>query len=351
MIKKILIAFVILTTAGALFILKTIYDAGEFKDLSPHSNLQCKKFEGIPGAEDIVIDRKSGIAYISSDDRRKSMAGNPVQGAIFAYSLNAGNSIPKKLTDNLPFDFHPHGIDLYSGPDGSRFLFVINHRKDDHYVERFEIKGNRLIHIESIKGKLMTSPNDIAAAGPKEFYLTNDHGNTTKFGRMLEDYLRLSRANVIYFNGKEFVMAADDFTLANGIAVHEKENLLFVSSTTGGYMKVFERNRKNGALKHVTTIDLETAGDNIDIAQDGKIWIACHPKLLTFVKHSKDEKVDSPSQIIVFSRAGDASFTRKEIYLNTGEEISAASVAATKDRRVLVGSVFENHILDCRLKE
>jgi hypothetical protein len=37
------------------------------------------------------------------------------------------------------------------------------------------------------------------------------------------------------------------------------------------------------------------------------------------------------------------------IYLNTGEEISAGSVAALLGKRLLIGSITEHEILDCRL--
>ena len=38
-----------------------------------------------------------------------------------------------------------------------------------------------------------------------------------------------------------------------------------------------------------------------------------------------------------------------EIYMNLGDEISASSVAAVSGNLMLIGSVFEEHILRCKL--
>jgi hypothetical protein len=39
----------------------------------------------------------------------------------------------------------------------------------------------------------------------------------------------------------------------------------------------------------------------------------------------------------------------QEIYVNAGDEISAASVAALLGKRLLIGSITAHEILDCRL--
>ncbi len=50
----------------------------------------------------------------------------------------------------------------------------------------------------------MTSPR----SARRQFYVTNDHGSRTEFGRTMETYLTLPRANVLYFDGMIFREAA-----------------------------------------------------------------------------------------------------------------------------------------------
>jgi arylesterase/paraoxonase len=39
----------------------------------------------------------------------------------------------------LKAGFHPHGISLYTGPQGKKVLFVINHFGGRHTVEIFDV--------------------------------------------------------------------------------------------------------------------------------------------------------------------------------------------------------------------
>ncbi|MBW1813499.1 MAG: hypothetical protein JRJ39_07440 [Deltaproteobacteria bacterium] len=87
--------------------------------------------------------------------------------------------------------------------------------------------------------------------------------------------------------------------------------------------------------------------DNIEIDSSGGLWIGAHPRLLDFVAHAKDPSRLSPSQILYLSPKPSGGFTIKEVYLNKGDELSAASVAAVRGRRMLIGSVFDPKILDC----
>ena len=73
-----------LTIGISIFIIKTLNDAGEFKIISSHFDGECISITGIVGAEDITI-LSNGVAIISSDDRRQTLAGHPVQGALYAY--------------------------------------------------------------------------------------------------------------------------------------------------------------------------------------------------------------------------------------------------------------------------
>jgi arylesterase/paraoxonase len=346
---KIFVILVVVFIGIAVFILKFIKDAGEFKTLEPHSNYACVKVLNIPGPEDIAIDNSTGTAFISSFDRRAFMQGNVKQGAIFAYNLS-GKPALKNLTAGLTMKFQPHGISFYTGSDGRKYLFVINHQPLRHFVEIFELGNNTLIHLETVEGDLMISPNDVAAVGPRQFYFTNDHGSKSDGGKQIEDYLRLSRSNIVYYDGTSLRKVAGDLAYANGIWATADGKNIYATSTIGKKFHVYDRDGKTSSLTQVSELYLDTGCDNIDVDASGKIRVACHPKLLSFVKHVKDRTKKSPSQILEVFKSENGAYSFKEIYCNLGDEISAASVGAVYKNRLLTGAIFEDFFLDCTMQ-
>jgi arylesterase / paraoxonase len=305
---------------------------------------------GVPGPEDIAIDNSSGVAYVSSFDRRAYLSRNKLlQGAIFSYAL-AGKPVLKNLTESLKIPFYPHGISFFRSADGKKFLFAINHQADKNLVEIFDVTGNGLVHRETVGGELLISPNDIAAVGPRQFYVTNDHGSRSKFTRTLEDYLQLSHASVAYYDGKSVRIVAGGLSYANGIWPSADGKLLYVTATTGRKFYVYNR-AADGGLTPFSQLELNSSADNIDVDENGVIRVASHPKLLTFTKHADNETKKSPSQILVVFRDGKGGYAFKETYLNLGEEVSGASVAAGYRDRLLIGNVFETFFLDCTVKK
>ncbi len=346
--KKIICIICVLLVVIAVLVLKTVHNAGEFTALAPHFDCSCVKVDNVPGAEDIVIDHATGTAFVSSFDRRAYMKGKLLQGAVFAYNLE-GKPVLKNLTPDLEFGFYPHGMSLYVSPDGRKYLFVINHQKTKNRVEIFEFRNNVLAHLETVGGDLMISPNDVAGVGPRQFYFTNDHGSRSDFGRCFEDYLQLSRSNVAFYDGNKIRVVAEGFTYANGIWAADDGKHLYVAATTGKKFYVYQRSA-DGSLGSVSELHLGTGADNIDVDSGGVIRVAAHPKMLTFLKHAGDETKNSPSQILQIIKNEKDEYSFKELYLNQGEEISAASVAAAYRKRLLLGSVFENFFLDCTMK-
>lgn len=347
--KKILVILVIVLIGIAVFILKFMKDAGEFKTLEPHSNYACVKVPDVPGAEDIAIDNSTGIAFISSFDRRAMMQGDVKQGAIFAYNLSGKPAI-KNLTAGLTMKFQPHGISFYTSPNGKKYLFVINHRPPRHFVEIFEFTNNTLVHLATVAGGLMISPNDIAAVGPRQFYFTNDHGSKSNRGKQIEDYLRLAHSSIVYYDGTSLRKVAGDLAYANGIWATADGKTIYATSTTDKKFHVYDRDGATGALTQVSEIYLDSGCDNIDVDANGRILIACHPKLLSLIKYMKDSTKKSPSQILEIFKTDSGAYSFRETYCNLGEEISAASVAAAYKNRLLIGAIFEDYFLDCTTK-
>lgn len=349
--RKAIIAVLIIIMVFAAFVVRTLIVAGQFKTIRPHYEGTCIRVAGLPGPEDITVHPRTGIALISSDDRRAMLAGKPVQGAIYAFDRSVKGAIPRKLTAGFNRDFHPHGLSLYLDGSGKAFLFVINHAKAGHFVEIFEYASGVLIHRESIAHPLMFSPNDLVAVGPRSFYVTNDHGFASRSWRMLEDFIPLKRSFVLYYDGKETRVAAKGFGYANGINISADGKTLYLAATLDKAIHVFSRDAASGALTPAYDIDLGTGPDNIELDTSGNLYVACHPKMLDFFAHAKDKTKISPSQILKITSRGKGNDKVDEIYLNDGKEISAASVAAPFKGGFLVGQVFDDHILVCINKD
>lgn len=329
----------------AALLLKTFHDAGEFKRIVSRCECVCVEHKGLPGAEDITVDPETRLAYISVDDRRATMEGKAVQGAIYGFDTRSAASVPFRLTENLPFDFHPHGIGLLRG--GEKRLFVVNHRGEGHFVEIFAVHRDRLVHLESISGPLMHSPNDVAAVGPRAFYVTNDHGNTSAAGKIVEEYLQLKRSHVLYYDGTAFRRVAGRLGFANGVAVSGDGGELYVASTVGRGLRVYRRDSENGALSARLSIDTDFGTDNIEVDADGSLWVAGHLRMLTFLRHAADSSVPSPSKVVRIELEEGGKYAIHEVFQDDGERLSASSVAAPFPGGFLVGAVFDERFLVC----
>jgi len=350
--KAAIITLIVLALVVGGLIVKTYYDAGEFKKINPHFKAECKSITGVLSSEDITIDPKTGLAFISSADRRTQWSSSSYvqKGAIYGLDLNSRDPELVNLTADFAEEFNPHGIGLWIGENG-KSLFVVNHRQDGHFVEIFDFENNKLIHRESIEGALMHSPNDVIPVGPRAFYVTNDHGNSSELGRVVEEYLQLARSLVLYYDGDDFRIVAEGLTYSNGINLSHDGRTVYVAATVGQEVCVYDRDKGTGDLTLRHTVDLGTGPDNIEVDESGNLWIGCHPKLLTFVKYSKDPQELSPSQVLKVTVRKPASDTVDEIYLNSGEPLSGSSVAAVFGDTMLIGSVFDTRFLLCKLRQ
>ncbi len=341
--KNIKIIIIAVSLIIFIFSVHTIIKMGVVTSIKGINNWNCETIGGLPGSEDIVIDHESGIAFISSQNRRK---GDKVQGGIFELDLNVDDSVPRKLTGNVSFDFHPHGLDLFISDSGERYLYVINHRKDGHYIEIFTYNGE-LNHIKSVSGKGLISPNDILAVDIDKFYISNDHIAKSEFMGLMETFFMLSIANITYFNGENFFIADNFIAFPNGLAISDDGKTVYSSSTIGQSLKIYSRNIESGHLKKIDEIRISSGLDNLDMDENGKLWLGAHPKLLAFMNHATDENVISPSEIYTIDTYND--YKVDKVFLDKGNLISGSSVAAKYRNTILIGTVFEDFILRCNI--
>lgn len=344
--KKLTIIIIGIAVVITVFAVRTLIIAGEFKTIDSHFAGSCIPVEGAIGAEDITI-LSNGTALISADDRRKTLAGTPVQGAVFSYSLSEQNPKLINLSSDLDFEFHPHGISVFEHENGSVSLAVVNHTEQGHFIELFDLKDDVLVHRRSIADPLMISPNDVVLLDADRFYVTNDHGTVSEFGRTLEEYLQLERCTMLYYDGKSFSVAAQKLGYANGINISRDGETLYVAETVGRRLSLFSRDSNTNELNFSRTIDFNSGVDNIELDADGNLLIGSHQKMLAFTRHAKDAENVFPSQVFRLSLYTGKEDFIDEIYLNDGSELSGSSVAAIYGQTLLIGSVLEPHFLRC----
>lgn len=341
----------VLVAAVLFFIANLMYNAGSFKTIKPHFDGTEKRVPISPGAEDMTLDHSTGIVYIACFDRRDWFNGNPMKKNGRIYKCNLKTKMPRleELKVDLKHPFHPHGISLFKTEKGRDLLFVVNHAEKDtkELVEIFEIHHNKLVHLESIKDSLITSPNDVVAVGERRFYVSNDHGYTSGFWKSVEDYMQLGISYVNYYDGKKVRTVAKDIQYANGINVSKDGEHLFVASVTGKKILVYQRNSLNGELTKIDEIFADTGVDNIEVEQDGSLLVGCHPQMLAFLAHARNSSNKSPSQVLKINWKPETKTKIEEIYLNDGNILSGSTVAVSYGKNILIGSVFEPFILWC----
>ncbi len=322
--------------------------AGWFVAMEPKLVDQCRGVDIASGTEDIAIDHDMNIAFISAADRRGwyNETGEPFnpKNGIYTLSLDGADTVTKV---SPPMDnFLPHGISLWKSPNGEKRLFVVNHpTTGEEIVEIFGIGDNgALTHLDSISFDAMHSPNDVLAVGMRSFYATNDRGYEEGVMATLEAYMALPFSSVVYFDGEEGRIIKKGMTYANGINMSADGSEVYVAEFLKRRVAIFERDQSTGALRKLRSLKTSTGPDNIDVAEDGALWIGGHTKVFEFLKHAKDENAVAPSHVV---RIDPASGESEDVFISTDGEINASSVAATTDDTLLVGAVFDGHVMVC----
>jgi arylesterase/paraoxonase len=345
----------VLLVAGAayawLFALKT----GQLRELEPVAPGPCERIEGFTGPEDIAIDRRTGMAFITSADRFavEQGRGGP-DGHILRMDLTQEQPRPVPLDPLPPERFFPHGLDLLVDEAGQPWLFVVNHGASgqEHSIEIFRITGeSTLEHVRSVSDALIHSPNDVAAISPERFYVTNDHGARQPWLRAIEPYLMAPWANLVYFDGARAREVASGFQYANGVETSEDGRRVFVAEVLGRQVTAYERQGESGALQPAWEVPLPFAVDNLTLGPEGELWAAGHPRPLAFTRHAKDPSQPSPSEVARIDWRERAEPEARTVLLDLGRALSGASVAAVYEGRLYVGAVYSPHVLRCRLGE
>jgi arylesterase/paraoxonase len=303
---------------------------------------------GAVGAEDITFEPTTGIAFISSDDRRAARNDRPTDGAIYACNAGAESPVLRLLTFQLPFTFHPHGLSYYHDPrTDERRLFVINHRashRDSSFVEIFRWDGTQLHYLESVQNRLLFAPNDVCAVGLKQFYATNDHGARHNFGWFWEVFLRQKRSYLVYWDGQHMTKALRKIAYANGVNTSADGQHVYVASVLKGRLHICQRDTTTGGLTQLAAPRIRQGLDNIERDSSGKLWVVAHSRPSRFLAHVMDSSRASPWEVWRVDATNPQLPIAEQLLQYHGRGFSGASVAALWRQTLLIGTVFEPRI-------
>jgi arylesterase/paraoxonase len=353
-LKPVFIGLAVLIVVVAAVALRFLNVTGGFNTLNYRSIASCNAL-ALPGAaEDIQVDHASGIAYLSVFDRRTALHDSQIVGTILKLDLNQPNAAPQPATAGDPPGFRPHGLSLWAHADEPKRLFVVNHPLDaagheQQTVEIFEQQADQLFHhVKTVSDALFVHPNDLAAVGPEQFYAANDSGAHNGFTRMIEFLFQPGWSTVVYYDGTKAAIAVSGRAMANGVMASADGLKLYLAETAGRQVLIFDRDTQTGSLYWSGLIEVPGGPDNLDLAEDGSLWVAAHPNTWAVMQHVRSGK-PAPTMILrLASPVG--GFTKPEsVYVNDGTQISVGSVGASYRGRLLIGSFMDKQLLTCPL--
>lgn len=353
LIKRVLLGvgvFVGISVLGTVWILGR---GGAFKTIEPHGDDNCETLPLEASAEDIAIDRDRGFAYLSYLDRQSIVKGSKtVQGTIMKVDLNSPTLRPEPALGSQPPFFRPHGLSLYVAPDGARTLMAINHpanrgTEPEAIVIFQETEPGRFVMVDEVSSPLFNSPNDIAAVGPRQFYVANDKATGGGLAGALQQ-VGIGASPLVYFDGSEARVVAKDIASGGGINVSADGSTLYVTETAGMRLRVLDRNPATGEVTDKARIPLGTSPDNVDVAADGSLTIGAHANTLALIRHFISGS-PSPSQVLRVVPGNGNAATIDEIYLDDGSNISAGSGGFTYGNKLLLGSITARQVQVCEM--
>lgn len=330
----------------------------------------------IRGVEDVVIDPKAGLAYLSAQDRwalEDALAeGAPrlPKGGLYRLPLATLSDAKGPLAlSNLAAgyadseDFHPHGIDLLTPPAGAGLLLAVNRRfqregerwEPRPAIEIFALEDEGLQHLARLEDTTICRANDAIWVDEANILVTNDQQSCSGLERWFEALfggagtvvqLRLDRE----FDLVEARVAADELSFANGIALEAGPRpRVWVAATRGHSLEGYALSDllDPDRAQPVERIALDGGPDNITADAKGLV-VALHPNLLRLALYRWrwPSLSPAPSEIIAIARPQGASTT---LFADgSGQVFSAATVGARFEGDLIIGSVTDGGLLVCR---
>ena len=213
--------------------------------------------------------------------------------------------------------------------------------------------GRTLRHSRTESHELMFNLNDcVFRGGEPEVYCTNWRSyETGTLQDAVEVYGQRPWSYVVRCHLLEHTCekVADGIKMANGIEMRGS-HVIVVSSLEPAILVYSETDGNRGPLALAHKIRTRGACDNLVWDGENSLLAACHPRALTFVRHSKAPKKHvAPCEVLRVANVLNASRASKRIvYMDsTGSEFSACSVAAKVGDALWIGAVHDRGMLRC----
>lgn len=343
---KFFIVFLLLTGGFAFY---TMLSTGFFRKVPPFEGNPLSSFQ-LPGVEDLALSKKDSFMILSSDDRAARREGETKNGGLYYLDLKNKDSSPMLLTGLIDRPFYPHGISMYPIDDATYRVWAINHPEVNlHQIEVFDLVADSLIFIKTITDPKLISPNDLVAIDTSSFFVTNDHGFSSKLGLLAENYLGLSVANVSFYDGSEFFTRAKGISYANGITYDFQRRLLYVASPRSFSIKVYDV-LDDSKLVHKEDLEVGTGIDNLYLDEKGALWTGGHPNLLKFTSYANGNSAEAPSEAIKVTYVKEGNWSVEQLFTDDGRLLSGASVAVPWGKQLFIGNVMDEELIVIDLK-
>ncbi|XP_048238590.1 serum paraoxonase/arylesterase 1-like [Haliotis rufescens] len=346
------------------YAVKFYFKMGYSKHIFNHYPGPCHQVQGMGiGSEDMHL-MDNGIVFISSGFRMKANSAafdkfyseNKGKGTIYLFDMND----PKKnvqemnLTSTKEFDkdrFQPHGISVWEDKKaGKLYLYATNHERDgEERIEKFlvSVAKRSLQHLKSYYGDpTIKQLNDVIATGDDSFYYSNFFSSSSYIGRMLEMMSFMAWTHVGYYDGKGYRTVADGIIMANGIQMSRDGKYVFVATSMGHEIKIYER-RNDNSLNLKQSYAFHTFPDNImEDPVSGDLYVAFHPIGHLMAQHVTDPSLEAPSQILQVKLKQGTVSAVTELFVDDGHLVSGSSVAVVYKKKMLIGSLI-NKLVYC----
>lgn len=344
----------VLLTLGVLLIAERAYhyveNFGVLREIRIKHPGTCKVLEGdYNGAEDLVaLPTGEVLATTGGLDTLKNEFPHLYHGDKLI--LIDGLKISNIRLENFDADFVPHGVGIKQVDNSNYLVFVINHRKDDDYVEMFtwdrsSEDGLSMTHYNAVSAKQMGiwgNMNDVAIVSKTSFYVTNDKFVGSKIGR-ISHYLGLPVCKFVFWKDGKAVDISRGYIEPNGVAISPKGDRVFMNDVMSNTFYEFEGDVENGNINLVRQVPLRTGADNIEVISDNELLIGGHPILHQLFIYFRDpEKYKAPSQIIRLKRkTRDHEWEISDLFTDDGSLLNGASVGVYGKGRLYIGSVID----------
>lgn len=349
------VILIVVTLAGAGA--RAIWANGLFAHTPVGFAGSCQTLAHLPGISD--IEQSGGAVFLAVAGARGPQDGDGI------YVLMPGQNQPVRLK-GAPKDFHPRGISLYPSPDDKGlFLMAVNRRarvpaetgsaaagSHRYSIDTFEVtdpKGHpALVAQGTIMGGLLTDPQDVAAAGPGTFYVTNRTVSDNGLLNALRRYGVLAGSEILYFNGMAFQVVAEGLYGADGLALTPDGQHLLVAGQLSRDLKSFSRESFSGTLTDENkALSLPAGPARISFDARGDLWAGAHANLSRLRAFAADAKRPAPSQVLRISVADGAGISAATVYGNDGRPLGGADSAVPAGGRLLIGGALDGALLAC----